>query len=119
MHRSFCWFCRAAAHFSFQLTSRPPLQRYSVCCMLGLDEKFELNEQRRLLAAVRSIIEVQLPLQDSSVEQFRIFLHKNIRVRIKTNDYPQNMFLLRTGETYPLIVVKYPSYLFHCTSRSV
>ena len=71
VHRSFCWFCRVVAHFSFQLTSRPPLQRYCVCCMLGLDEKFELNEQQRLLAAVRSIIEVQLPIQASSVEQLR------------------------------------------------
>ena len=31
-----------------------------------------------------------------------------------SNEYPQHMFLWRTGENYPLIIIKYPPYLFHC-----
>ena len=30
-----------------------------------------------------------------------------------SNEYPQHMFLWRTKENYPLIITKYPPYLFH------
>ena len=29
-----------------------------------------------------------------------------------STDYPQHMFLWRTEEKYPLIIIKYPSHLF-------
>ena len=42
-----------------------------------------------------------------------------------SNKYPQHMFLWRTVQSYPLIIIKYPSYLFHwnlhpytCLARS-
>ena len=31
-----------------------------------------------------------------------------------TNEYPQHMFLWRNNQNYPLIVTKYPPYLFYC-----
>ena len=30
------------------------------------------------------------------------------------NEYPQHMFLWRTGENYPSIIIKYPPYLVFC-----
>ena len=30
-----------------------------------------------------------------------------------SNEYPQDMFLWRTDENYPSIIIKYPPYLFH------
>ena len=30
-----------------------------------------------------------------------------------SNEYPQHMFLWRNKQNYPLIITKYPSYLFH------
>ena len=33
-----------------------------------------------------------------------------------SNEYPQHMFLWETTENYPLIIIKYPPYLFCCTS---
>ena len=30
-----------------------------------------------------------------------------------SNEYPQHMFLRRTDKNYPLIIIKYPPYLFH------
>ena len=48
-------------------------------------------------------------------------LHKNIRCgyslespwRGDSNEYPQHIFLWRNKENYPLIITKYPPYLFH------
>ena len=31
-----------------------------------------------------------------------------------SNEYPQHVFLRRTDENYPWIIIKYPSYLFFC-----
>ena len=41
------------------------------------------------------------------VEAFLIFC------RGDSNEYPQHMFLWRSDENYPLIITKYPPYLFH------
>ena len=30
-----------------------------------------------------------------------------------SNEYPQHMFLWRTGENYPSLIIKYPPYLFY------
>ena len=30
-----------------------------------------------------------------------------------SNEYPQHMFLSRNKQKYPIIITKYPSYLFH------
>ena len=30
-----------------------------------------------------------------------------------SNEYPQRMFLWRNKQNYPLIITKYPPYLFH------
>ena len=30
-----------------------------------------------------------------------------------SNEYPQHMFLWRTGENYPSVIIKYPPYLFY------
>ena len=59
--------------------------------------------------------------------QFSIFLRKNICCgyslelpeRGVSNELSQHMFLLRTGENYPLIITRYPLYLFHCTVTTV
>ena len=32
------------------------------------------------------------------------------------NEYPQHMFLCRTRDNYPLIIIKYPPYLFYICS---
>ena len=34
--------------------------------------------------------------------------------RSDSNEYPQHTFLWRTVQNYPLIIIKYPCYLFHC-----
>ena len=34
--------------------------------------------------------------------------------RGESNEYPQHMFLWGDKQNYPLIITKYPSYLFHC-----
>ena len=31
-----------------------------------------------------------------------------------SNEYPHHMFLLRNKQNYPLMITKYPPYLFHC-----
>ena len=36
-----------------------------------------------------------------------------------SNEYPQRMILWRTDENYPLIIIKYPSYLFHWFQESL
>ena len=36
-----------------------------------------------------------------------------------SNEYPQHMFLQRNKQNYPLIIIKYPPYLFHCVSVSL
>ena len=36
-----------------------------------------------------------------------------------SNGYPQHMFLRRSKQNYPLIITKYPSYLFHCQNASL
>ena len=41
------------------------------------------------------------------------FLH----CRGDSNEYIQHMFLLRTDENYPSIIIKYPRHLFHCITR--
>ena len=75
---------------------------------------------------------IQQWLQTTSVEQirrvfgnnWRIFwtvLHKNICCGYSlesphwgdSNEYPQHMFLRRNKQNYPLIITKYPPYLFH------
>ena len=46
--------------------------------------------------------------------QFYLFRHKNIYCGYgNSNEYPQHVFLWRTDENYPWIIIKYPSYLFH------
>ena len=35
-----------------------------------------------------------------------------------SNEYPQHMFLWRIIENYPLIIIKYPPYLFFCDTGS-
>ena len=54
--------------------------------------------------------------------KFSLFLHKKICCgyslesprRGDSNEYQQHMFLLRSDENYPLIIIKYPSYLLCC-----
>ena len=49
-------------------------------------------------------------------------LHKNICCgyslelpwRDDSFEYPQHIFSWRNKQNYPLIITKYPSYLFHC-----
>ena len=36
-----------------------------------------------------------------------------------SNEYPQQMFLLRTIENYPLIIINYPPHLFYCWHNTV
>ena len=36
-----------------------------------------------------------------------------IAIRGDSNEYAQHMFLWRTVENYPLIIIKYPPYLLH------
>ena len=57
-------------------------------------------------------------LQLFSGTDFRQFSIKTYVV--STNEYPQHMVLWRNKQNYPLIITKYPPYLFHCiqTSRS-
>ena len=37
-----------------------------------------------------------------------------IRIDSPRHEYPQHIFLWRTDENYPSIIIKYPPYLFHC-----
>ena len=50
-----------------------------------------------------------------SVEQIRWVYLDNFEIifHISPCEYPQHMFLWRTDENYPLIIIKYPPYLFH------
>ena len=53
--------------------------------------------------------------------QFSSVLHKNICCGYSlesprwgdSNEYPQCMFLRKNKQKYPLLIIKYPSYLFH------
>ena len=38
-------------------------------------------------------------------------------VRGDSNEYPQHMFLWRNKKKYPLIITKYPPYLFYCLRK--
>ena len=40
-------------------------------------------------------------------------------IRGDSNEYLQRMFLWRTGETYPSIIIKYPPYLFFCSEFTI
>ena len=57
---------------------------------------------------------------DDNFEIILLFLQKHICCgyslelprRGNSNEYPHHMFLWRTIENYPLIIIKYPPYLF-------
>ena len=52
------------------------------------------------------------------VGEFSSVLHENIGCWYSLespNEYPQRMFLWSNKQNYPLIIVKYPPYLFYCT----
>ena len=36
----------------------------------------------------------------------------------QADEYPQHMFFWRNKQNYPLIIMKYSPYLFHCSIRS-
>ena len=54
--------------------------------------------------------------------KFCLFLFKNMLWVLiiesprqgDSNGYPKHMFLWRTDENYPSIIIEYPSYLFFC-----
>ena len=56
--------------------------------------------------------------QTSSVEQIRRVFEDNSGIilprRGDSNENQQHMFLWRTDENYPSIILKYPPYLFTC-----
>ena len=64
--------------------------------------------------------QVRRVFEDNVGVHFSLFLHKNICCEYSlespcpssSNEYPQHMFLRRTIENYPLIITKYPFYLY-------
>ena len=44
---------------------------------------------------------------------FFLFLHKNIHNLGTSNEYPQCMFVWRTGENYPMIIIKLSNDNYH------
>ena len=71
--------------------------------------------------AILSVLQIRRVFDDNSMIIMSV-LHKNICCGYSlelprqgnSNEYPQHMFLWRNKQTCPLIITKYPSYLFFC-----
>ena len=85
--------------------------RFYIACNLLLDMQGIIPMKQ-----IRGVFEDNLGI-------ILLFLDKNICCgyslelpeRGDSNEHPQHTFLWRTIETYPLIITKYPPYLFHRT----
>ena len=143
-HMWFCWFCCVPAYlvlYTFsplnQRKHQKKVQRRDHPNPQKRTKKIKKvkKTKKKLLWMVTNLMPLLNPFLHSGTDSvylmiikgyFCLLFHKNICCGYllelpcwgwswgDSNEYPQHTFLWRTDNHFPLIITKYPLYLFHC-----